>query len=277
MNQQEQIKKQMEKTAQGIKQAMGQIKNRVVVFSGKGGVGKTTVAVNLAYALAKNGARVGLLDADITGPNVPQMVGITETAQAEAGRMIPHAAQGIKVISLALIVPAGTPVIWRGPLRSKAIDQFLGDVLWGELDFLIADLPPGTGDEVLTITQRTSPQMAIIVTTPQEVALIDARRATNLAKKMKIERIGIVENMSGLICPHCGAQIDLFGAGGGEREAKKLSVLFLGKIPIDPSVRVEADNGRPIVLANPEATSSQAFFAIATQIERALKDAPKEE
>jgi len=277
MNQQEQIKKQMEKTAQGIKQAMGQIKNRVVVFSGKGGVGKTTVAVNLAYALANNGARVGLLDADITGPNVPQMVGITETAQAEAGRMIPHVAQGIKVISLASIVPAGTPVIWRGPLRSKAIDQFLGEARWGALDFLIADLPPGTGDEVLTITQRTSPQMAIIVTTPQEVALIDARRAVNMAKKMEIERIGIVENMSGLICPHCGAQIDLFGAGGGEREAKKLSLLFLGKIPIDPSVRVEADAGRPIVLANPEATISQAFFAIATQIERALKDTPKEE
>jgi len=276
MNQQEQIKKQMEKTAQGIKQAMGQIKNRVVVFSGKGGVGKTTVAVNLAYALANNKARVGLLDADITGPNVPQMVGITETAQAEAGRIIPHVAQGIKVISLALIVPAGTPVIWRGPLRSKAIDQFLGEASWGELDFLIVDLPPGTGDEVLTITQRTSPQMAIIVTTPQEVALIDARRATNLAKKMEIERIGIVENMSGLICPHCGGVIDLFGAGGGEREAKKLSLLFLGKIPIDPSVRVEADAGRPIVLANPEATSSQAFFAIATRIERALKDAPKE-
>jgi len=277
MNQQEQIKKQMEKTAQGIKQAMGQIKNRVVVFSGKGGVGKTTVAVNLAYALANNGARVGLLDADITGPNVPQMVGITETAQAEAGRMIPHVVQGIKVISLASIVPAGTPVIWRGPLRSKAIDQFLGEARWGALDFLIADLPPGTGDEVLTITQRTSPQMAIIVTTPQEVALIDARRAVNMAKKMEIERIGIVENMSGLICPHCGAQIDLFGAGGGEREAKKLSLLFLGKIPIDPSVRVEADAGRPIVLANPEATISQAFFAIATQIERALKDTPKEE
>jgi len=271
MNQQEQIKKQMEKTAQGIKQAMGQIKNRVVVFSGKGGVGKTTVAVNLAYALANNGARVGLLDADITGPNVPQMVGITETAQAEAGRIIPHVAQGIKVISLALIVPAGTPVIWRGPLRSKAIDQFLGEASWGELDFLIVDLPPGTGDEVLTITQRTSPQMAIIVTTPQEVALIDARRATNLAKKMEIERIGIVENMSGLICPHCGGVIDLFGAGGGEREAKKLSLLFLGKIPIDPSVRVEADAGRPIVLANPKATISQAFFAIAAQIERALK------
>lgn len=276
MNQQQQIKKQMEKTAQGIKQAMGQIKNRVVVFSGKGGVGKTTVAVNLAYALANNKARVGLLDADITGPNVPQMVGITETAQAEAGRMIPHVAQGIKVISLASIVPAGTPVIWRGPLRSKAIDQFLGEARWGELDFLIADLPPGTGDEVLTITQRTSPQMAIIVTTPQEVALIDARRATNLAKKMEIERIGIVENMSGLICPHCGGVIDLFGAGGGEREAKKLSVLFLGKIPIDLSVRVEADNGRPIVLANPGATISQAFFAIAAQIERTLKDAPKE-
>jgi len=270
MNQQEQMKKQMEKTTQGIEQAMGQIKNRVVVFSGKGGVGKTTVAVNLAYALTKRGKRVGLLDADITGPNVPQMVGITEVAQTEAGRMIPHVAQGIKVISLASIVPAGTPVIWRGPLRSKAIDQFLGEARWGELDFLIADLPPGTGDEVLTITQRTSPRMAIIVTTPQEVALIDARRAVNMAKKMEIRQIGIVENMSGLVCPHCGAQIDLFGAGGGEQEAKKLSLLFLGKIPIDPSVRMEADNGRPIVLANPNAEVSKAFLTIATRIEEAL-------
>ena len=272
MNQQEQIKKQMEKTAQGIKQAMGQIKNRVVVFSGKGGVGKTTVAVNLAYALARKGLRVGLLDADITGPNVPQMVGIAETAQAEAGMIIPHDAHGVKVISLASIVPAGTPVIWRGPLRSKAIDQFLGEARWGELDFLIADLPPGTGDEVLTITQRTSPQMAIIVTTPQEVALIDARRATNLVKKMEIERIGIVENMSGLICPHCGAQIELFGSGGGEREAKELGILFLGKIPIDPQTRVCADQGRPIVLDDPEAAVSQAFSAIASRIEEALAE-----
>lgn len=272
MNQQEQIKKQMEKTAQGIKQAMDQIKNRVVVFSGKGGVGKTTVAVNLAYALARKGLRVGLLDADITGPNVPQMVGIAETAQAEAGMIIPHDAHGVKVISLASIVPAGTPVIWRGPLRSKAIDQFLGEARWGELDFLIADLPPGTGDEVLTITQRTSPQMAIIVTTPQEVALIDARRAANMAKKMEIERIGIVENMSGLICPHCGEEIELFGSGGGEREAKELGILFLGKIPIDPQTRVCADQGRPIVLDDPEAAVSQAFSAIASRIEEALAE-----
>ena len=272
MNQQEQMKKQMEKTAQGIKQAMGQIKNRVVVFSGKGGVGKTTVAVNLAYALARKGLRVGLLDADITGPNVPQMVGIAETAQAEAGMIIPHDAHGVKVISLASIVPAGTPVIWRGPLRSKAIDQFLGEARWGELDFLIADLPPGTGDEVLTITQRTSPQMAIIVTTPQEVALIDARRAANMAKKMEIERIGIVENMSGLICPHCGEEIELFGSGGGEREAKKLGILFLGKIPIDLQTRVCADQGRPILLDDPEAAVSQAFSAIASRIEEALAE-----
>lgn len=272
MNQQEQIKKQMEKTAQGIKQAMDQIKNRVVVFSGKGGVGKTTVAVNLAYALARKGLRVGLLDADITGPNVPQMVGIAETAQAEAGMIIPHDAHGVKVISLASIVPAGTPVIWRGPLRSKAIDQFLGEARWGELDFLIADLPPGTGDEVLTITQRTSPQMAIIVTTPQEVALIDARRAANMAKKMEIAQIGVVENMSGLICPHCGEEIELFGAGGGEREAKELGILFLGKIPIDPQTRVCADQGRPILLDDPEAAVSQAFSAIASRIEEALAE-----
>jgi ATP-binding protein involved in chromosome partitioning len=277
VNQQERMKKEMEKTAQGIKRAMDQIKNRVVVFSGKGGVGKTTVAVNLAYAFARGGARVGLLDADVTGPNVPHMVGITGAAQSDGVRIVPHEKQGVKVVSLASMIPAGTPVIWRGPLRSRALEQLLGDVGWGSLDRLIIDLPPGTGDEVLTIVQRTAPQMAIVVTTPQEVALLDARRAANMAKKLGIQSIGIVENMAGLICPHCGGAIDLFGQGGGAREARVLGVRFLGSIPIDPQARVGADAGRPIVLDHPDSNMALAFFTIAREIEKVLTETPEAE
>ncbi len=257
--------------AQGIEEAMKRIKHRLVVFSGKGGVGKTTVAVNLAYSLAGTGMRVGLLDADITGPNVPQMTGITGGLSADRGMINPHDANGVKVISIASLVAEGTPIIWRGPLRSKVIEQFLGEANWGDLDMLIIDLPPGTGDEVLTIVQRTSPEMAIIVTTPQEVALIDARRATNMAKSMDIGEIAIVENMSGLVCPHCGETIDLFGSGGGEDEAKTLSVSFLGRIPIDPSARTAADVGRPIVLQSPGSNISLAFAAMSKKIKEVLK------
>ena len=255
----------------GIEDAMKRIKHRVVVFSGKGGVGKTTVAVNLAYAFAESGLRVGLLDADITGPNVPQMTGLVGGLGTERGMIVPSNVNGIKIISIASMVEGGTPIIWRGPLRSKVIDQFLGEADWGDLDILIADLPPGTGDEVLTIAQHTSPEMAIIVTTPQEVALIDARRAANMAKKLEIKNIGIVENMSGLICPHCGERIDLFGSGGGEEEAHKLDVLFLGKVPIDPQARAEADNGRPIVLQAPESPISRTFIAMAAKIRETLE------
>ena len=255
----------------GIEDAMKRIKHRVVVFSGKGGVGKTTVAVNLAYAFAANGLKVGLLDADITGPNVPQMTGLVGGLGTQGGMIVPSEVNGIKIISIASMVEGGTPIIWRGPLRSKVIDQFLGEADWGDLDVMIADLPPGTGDEVLTIAQRTSPEMAIVVTTPQEVALIDARRAANMAKKLEIKNIGIVENMSGLICPHCGERIDLFGSGGGEEEARKLGVLFLGKVPIDPQARAEADKGRPIVLQSPESPISKAFVNMATMIRQALE------
>jgi len=269
LTQQEQ-KKLLERQEQQIKGAMARIKNRVVVFSGKGGVGKTTLSVNLAYALAKPGTSVGLLDADITGPNVPQMVGLSTKTEAEQGTIVPHEKEGVRIVSLASIIPPGAPVIWRGPLRSKAIDQLLGETRWGELDFLIIDLPPGTGDEVLTIVQRTSPQMAIVVTTPQEVSLIDARRATNMAKKMGLSEIGIVENMSGFVCPHCGVNIDLFGRKGGEQLAGELAVRFLGRIPIDIAVRVGGDTGEPIVLATPRATVSLRFCSIAERIRNVL-------
>jgi len=253
-----------------ITRAIKQIPHRMVVFSGKGGVGKTTVAVNLAYALARRGVRVGLLDADLTGPNVPQMAGIAESARSEDGHLVPHEKDGVWIVSLASMVPQGVPIIWRGPLRSKALDQLLGETRWGDLDLLITDLPPGTGDEVLTIVQRTQPQMALVVTTPQEVALIDARRAANMAKKMEVKDIEIVENMSGLVCPHCNESIDLFGSGGGQREAAQLGVGFLGRIPIDPKVREGADAGRPIVIESPDSPVAKAFAEIAERVRERL-------
>jgi len=260
----EQADRQMEATLE-------RIGYRIVVFSGKGGVGKTTVAVNLACALAAHGIRVGLLDADITGPNVPQMIGIDGPPRADRDRLLPHERFGVRVVSLASMLPAGAPVIWRGPMRSKALEQLLGETDWGELDVLVADLPPGTGDEVLTIAQRTSPQMAIVVTTPQEVALLDARRAIGFARKLDVPRIGIVENMSGLACPHCGGTIDLFGTGGGRREATAQGVEFLGSVPIDPATREGGDAGRPVVLSDPDGPVAEAFAAIASGLERTVR------
>ena len=263
-------RKSLEEHERQIQATLNQIVNRVVVFSGKGGVGKTTVAVNLAYSLEKRGRKVGLLDADITGPNICKMVGISKPFRGEAGKIFPHEPNGVKVISMAPMIQPGEPVIWRGPLRAKALEQFLVGVQWGELDFLIVDLPPGTGDEILTMTQRTSPQMAVIVTTPQELSLIDSHRAVNMAKKMQVEHIGIVENMSGFICHKCGEEIPLFGSGGGARQAEELGVDFLGRLPIDIEVRQGGDEGRPIVLFSKQAAIPQAFFDIASRVEAML-------
>jgi ATP-binding protein involved in chromosome partitioning len=232
---------------------------RVVVFSGKGGVGKTTVAVNLAYSLVRLHRKVGLLDADITGPNVLQMAGVTEPARGTEDQIVPHEQQGLKIVSLASMLPAGSPVIWRGPMRSKVIEQFLTDTQWGDLDVLIVDLPPGTGDEVLTISQRIAPQVAVVVTTPQEVARMDARRAANFAKKLGIPHIGLVENMSGFSCPHCGEHIDLFGSGTTAQEARDLGIEHYGLIPMDVEAPVESDAGTPLVLHRPESPMSDAI------------------
>jgi ATP-binding protein involved in chromosome partitioning len=266
-NQQERLKIAEERERK-IRDNLERIKHKIVVFSGKGGVGKTTVAVNLAYALAKNGAAVGLLDADITGPNVPQMVGLREPPAANEEEILPQSVglPNLKVISLATMIPPDAPVIWRGPMRSKALEQFLGDVLWGELDFLVTDLPPGTGDEVMTIAQKMGPEMAVIVTTPQEVSLIDSRRAINMAKRMGIAKIGVVENMSGLKCPNCGHEIDIFGSGGGERAALDLGVHFLGKIPFNIRARQGADVGRLIILEDERSDISEAFKQVVQEI-----------
>lgn len=272
-NQQERLKVAEERERK-IKDNLERIKHKIVVFSGKGGVGKTTVAVNLAYALAKNGAAVGLLDADITGPNVPQMLGLREPPEMSEGGILPQSVglPNLKVISLATMIPPDAPVIWRGPMRSKALDQFLGDVAWGELDFLVADLPPGTGDEVMTIAQKMAPEMAVIVTTPQEMSLIDSRRAINMAKKMGVPKIGVVENMSGLRCPHCGHLIELFGSGGGERAALDLGVQLLGKVPFNLEARKGADLGRPIILEDEGSDISEALEQIAHKIVELLNE-----
>ncbi|MBI3950190.1 MAG: Mrp/NBP35 family ATP-binding protein [Acidobacteria bacterium] len=265
--------KLVEEQQRRIKENLAAIKHRIVIFSGKGGVGKTTIAVNLAYALAKRGSRVGLLDGDITGPNVPKMIGLTERPWvAEDERMIPPEKDGVKVISLAMIIPPDSPVIWRGPLRSRALDQFLGDVMWGELDYLVADLAPGTGDEILTMAQRMEPEVAVIVTTPQEMSLIDSRRAINMAKTMEIPKIGVVENMAGLRCPQCGYLIELFGSGGGERAARKLQVRFMGRVPMNLKARQGADEGKPIILEDEKADISQALFEMVEAVVKLIEE-----
>jgi len=243
----------------------------LVVYSGKGGVGKTTVSVNLAYALSALGKSVGLLDADITGPNVAQMAGIKRRPRVRGSRLLPHERAGVKIVSLATLLAAEVPVIWRGPMRSKALEQLLDETEWGPLDVLVVDLPPGTGDEVLTIAQKASPELAVVVTTPQEVALVDARRAIGFARKLEIPAIGLVENMSGLVCPHCGAAVDLFGTGGGQREATRQHVEFLGAVPFDPAARTGADEGNPPLLEDPSSPSAQAMIAIARAVDLLLK------
>lgn len=263
----EEQKKKIELEDKKIADNIHRIKHRIVVFSGKGGVGKTTVSVNLAYGLHLNGNKTGILDADVTGPNVPKMIGIWDTLHIQEKKIIPQECNGVKVVSMANLLSPDQAVIWRGPMRSKLLNQFLGDVEWGDLDYLVADLPPGTGDEILTMTQNMEPDMAVIVTTPQEVSLIDSARAISMAKQMKIPQIVLIENMSGLICPECGHRIELFGAGGGKKQAEEMNVTFLGAIPINLEVRRLADEGKPIVIENKEADISITIFHIVKEIE----------
>ena len=256
----------LQRQQQRMQQNLAQIKHRVVVFSGKGGVGKTTVAVNLAFSLVQLGQKVGLLDADVTGPNVPEMIGLHESPLGDESGIEPLQKAGLKVISIGFLIDRDQPVIWKGPLRSNLLRQFLADVRWGALDFLIADLPPGTGDEVLTMAQDMKPELAVVVTTPQEIALTDTRRAIKMALTLKIPKIGVVENMSGFVCPNCGQQFNIFDVGGGEREAKELGVKFLGRLPIDIRMREGADKGIPVALAWPDSPVGKAFLGIASEI-----------
>jgi len=238
------------------------IRNAIAVGSGKGGVGKTTVAVNLAVSLAQSGARVGLMDADIYGPNVPTMLGVEKAPPPQGQRIIPAIAYGIKMISMGLLVRRGEPLIWRGPMLNSVIRQFLGDVEWGELDYLIIDLPPGTGDAALSLAQALPLSGAVIVTLPQLVSLEDASRGLNMFKKLEVPILGIIENMSYLDLPD-GTRMDIFGSGGGEQLAQATDTPFLGKVPIDQNVRIGGDTGKPIVASHPDSAVANALREIA--------------
>ncbi len=252
-----------------ITKALAKIKHRLLVFSGKGGVGKSTVAANLALALAHKGLKIGLLDVDIHGPNLAKMLGV-ENKRLDVSSQGIKAVQvndNLKLVSMAfLLQDPDLPIIWRGPLKMKAIQQFLGDVDWGELDWLIIDSPPGTGDEPLSVAQLIPATGAIVVTTPQEVSLMDSRKAVSFARKLNLKIVGIIENMSGLICPHCGQRIDLFKEGGGQRAALQLGVPFLGKIPIDPQIVSLGDEGKPFITARHGSEASKAFNKIVEKI-----------
>jgi ATP-binding protein involved in chromosome partitioning len=248
--------------------ALEGVKYRIAVASGKGGVGKSTVSTNLALSLRALGFTVGLLDADIYGPSQQMMLGIEGRPQIDDQdeKIVPMERHGIKTMSLGLITDADTPVIWRGPMVMKAIDQFLTDVKWGTLDFMVIDLPPGTGDAQLTLTQKAGLTGAVVVTTPQDVALIDARKGLAMFRKVNVPVLGIVENMSYYICRHCGEREEIFGHGGGRKTAEMLGVPFLGEVPIDPKVVVGGDTGEPIVSSDPTAPASLAFKELARQV-----------
>ncbi|MBM4119169.1 Mrp/NBP35 family ATP-binding protein, partial [bacterium] len=238
------------------------VKHIVPVASGKGGVGKSTVAVNLAVALAAQGARVGLMDADIYGPSVPAILGITETPQVVSGHIVPVLKHGVKVISMGFFIEEKQAVVWRGPMLAKALDEFLGNVAWGELDYLIVDLPPGTGDVQLSLCQKLALTGAVIVSTPQDVALQVAQKAITLFEMLKTPVLGIVENMSYYTCPHCGERDDVFGSGGAKRAAEAIGLPFLGELPLASTIRERGDRGLPSALDG-ESPQGRAFRAVA--------------
>ncbi len=249
------------------------VKHTIAISSGKGGVGKSTVAVNLACALVKQGARVGLMDADMYGPNVPMMMGVHKQPEQQDGKLLPAVSHGVKLISMGFFVPEETPLTWRGPMIHTAIQQFFRDVLWGDLDYLLVDLPPGTGDAQLSISQLVPLSGAVIVTTPQEVALHDSRKGLVMFQKVNVPILGIIENMSYYVCGKCGERTEIFSYGGGERAAEKLGLPFLGRIPIDPAIRVGGDSGMPIVVADPNSPQAKAFTAIASAMVAGLGEA----
>jgi ATP-binding protein involved in chromosome partitioning len=254
---------------QNIKRMLDKVKNRLLVFSGKGGVGKSTVAANLALALSQKGLQVGLLDVDLHGPNLAAMLGVeNKRVEMFQNRMVPvTVTKNLGLISMAFFLEnTDTPVVWRGPLKMKAIQQFLGDVEWGPLDWLICDSPPGTGDEPLSVASLIPATAAVIVTTPQEVSLMDSRKAVSFARLLNLKILGIIENMSGLICPHCHEKIALFKSGGGEKIAREYKIPLLGQIPIEPQIVESGDKGQPFILEQQNSAAAKAFIDIVETI-----------
>jgi len=254
------------------------IKYKIAVASGKGGVGKSTVATNLAISLAKNGAAVGLMDADAYGPSIPTMMGIQEKPVTSPERkLIPLVRHDIKLMSIGFMVPEQQAMIWRGPMLHSAIRQFLTDVEWGDLDYLIIDLPPGTGDVALTLTQAIPLTGTVIVTTPQDVALADVRRGVAMFERLGVPILGIIENMSYFLCPHCNEKTEIFSADGGKNTSERFGVAFLGQIPLDAEVCTAGDLGVPIVAGNPESPQSSAFGTVAVELEKVVIQSGEED
>lgn len=256
-----------------IDSTLARIRYKLVVMSGKGGVGKSSVAVNVACALSGRGARVGLLDVDLDGPSVPGMLGLTGAVQAERGGITPRRfGDGLLVVSMqSLLTDPDQAVLWRGPMKTTAIRQFIADVDWGDLDYLVIDSPPGTGEEHLTVLSTIPDALCLLVTTPQEVSLADVRKTINFLQYASANILGVVENMSGLLCPHCGREIELFKKGGGAALAKAYSLDFLGAVPLDPATVVAGDLGRPVVLLDGDSPAKQAFWALAAAVDAACR------
>ena len=258
-----------------VKDSLGKIKNKFIVMSGKGGVGKTSTSVNLAIALARNGYKVGIMDVDLHGPDVPRMLGLKGIVDLSPNNKLNPIkySDNLSAVSIESLTPSkDDAIIWRGPIKFSAIKQFIGDVEWGELDFLIIDAPPGTGDEPLTVAQIISDAQAIVVTTPQEVALADVRKSINFCKTVKMKIFGLIENMSGFTCPHCGESVDIFGNGGGERTAQSMSIAFLGRIPMDPRMVSCGDEGRSYQESFADSPVTKAFTAVAEKMGDLVKN-----
>jgi ATP-binding protein involved in chromosome partitioning len=274
MAQLEAYRKQQTEEQNKLKERMGKIKHKIAVISGKGGVGKSTVTVNLAAAFAQKGFRVGVLDADIHGPSVPRLLGLEgQLAKSGPPGAFPvDGPFGLKVMSIDFFLPEEAPTIWRGPLKMRAIRQFLVDIVWGELDFLFIDLPPGTGDEPLSIAQLL-PDLdgVVIVTMPSQLSSSVVKKAITFAERLNMPIIGVVENMSGFVCPHCGVKTEIFQSGGGKKMAEEAGVPFLGSIPIDPKIGVDSDRGHPFVVADKDSAAAQAFMEIVKKVEAYLK------